>query len=295
MSGGSNQRKITDRQERGAGDGALAARPGRLARTVLLLVGVAALGAFAAVADGKLGAAAGPQATPVTVTVTAGKPSEFKFKLSKTSMLPVGSVTFKVTNKGAIPHNFKVCARPVLSTVKSACVGKVTPTLQKGASATLTLKLAKGQYEFLCAVPGHAAAGMKGLIGVGVKVTPAPTTTTTTTTTTGKTTTGATTTTTTATTTTATTTAGGTEALQGDPVAGASVFAANGCASCHTLAAAGASGTVGPNLDLAKPSQAIVRLFVTNGGGGGGAVMPPFTLSPTDLNNLAAYVYKSTH
>ena len=31
--------------------------------------------------------------------------------------------------------------------------------------------------------------------------------------------------------------------------AGKQVFAANGCSSCHTLAAAGASGTVGPDLD----------------------------------------------
>ena len=38
----------------------------------------------------------------------------------------------------------------------------------------------------------------------------------------------------------------------GDPVAGKAVFAANGCASCHTLAAAGATGNVGPNLDQAK-------------------------------------------
>src|SRR5436305_10505291 len=33
------------------------------------------------------------------------------------------------------------------------------------------------------------------------------------------------------------------------PAAGKQVFAANGCASCHTLAAAGASGKVGPDLD----------------------------------------------
>jgi cytochrome c2 len=33
------------------------------------------------------------------------------------------------------------------------------------------------------------------------------------------------------------------------PSAGEQVFKTNSCASCHTLAAAGASGTVGPNLD----------------------------------------------
>jgi hypothetical protein len=38
--------------------------------------------------------------------------------------------------------------------------------------------------------------------------------------------------------------------------------------SCHTLAAAGATGTVGPNLDQLTPSQALVEHQVTNGGGG---------------------------
>jgi mono/diheme cytochrome c family protein len=36
----------------------------------------------------------------------------------------------------------------------------------------------------------------------------------------------------------------------GDPAAGKSVFKAN-CGSCHTLANAGTSGTIGPNLDAA--------------------------------------------
>ena len=41
----------------------------------------------------------------------------------------------------------------------------------------------------------------------------------------------------------------------GDPVAGKEVFLGTaGCASCHTLADAGATGTVGPNLDAVKPS-----------------------------------------
>jgi cytochrome c oxidase subunit 2 len=35
---------------------------------------------------------------------------------------------------------------------------------------------------------------------------------------------------------------------------GKALFANSGCAGCHTLAAAGASGTVGPNLDKAIPS-----------------------------------------
>ena len=60
------------------------------------------------------------------------------------------------------------------------------------------------------------------------------------------------------------------------------------CASCHTLAAAGATGTVGPNLDQLKPAQAIVIHQVTNGG----AVMPPFKgkLTPAQIAAVADYV-----
>ena len=42
----------------------------------------------------------------------------------------------------------------------------------------------------------------------------------------------------------------------GDAAAGKTVFAANGCAACHAFKAAGASGTVGPNLDMAPAADA---------------------------------------
>jgi uncharacterized cupredoxin-like copper-binding protein len=119
------------------------------------------------------------------VTVTAGKPSELAFKLSKVSNIPAGTVTFKVTNSGRAIHDFEICTTPVKTTAKNTCVGKVTKKLNPGQSAVLTVKLTKtGMYEYLCSVPGHAAAGMKGLIGIGVKVsatgvkTPSTTTTT---------------------------------------------------------------------------------------------------------------------
>ena len=44
----------------------------------------------------------------------------------------------------------------------------------------------------------------------------------------------------------------------GDAAAGKEVFTSAGCVSCHTLADAGSSGTVGPNLDDAKPDAALV-------------------------------------
>src|SRR5581483_8462900 len=43
-------------------------------------------------------------------------------------------------------------------------------------------------------------------------------------------------------------------APQGNPQAGKAVFESAGCKGCHTLKAAGATGTVGPNLDQLKPA-----------------------------------------
>jgi cytochrome c551/c552 len=56
-----------------------------------------------------------------------------------------------------------------------------------------------------------------------------------------------------------TTTSGGTTTSSGgggDAAAGKAVFAANGCASCHTFKPANATGTIGPNLDTAPASDA---------------------------------------
>ena len=80
---------------------------------------------------------------------------------------------------------------------------------------------------------------------------------------------------------------------QGDPVAGKEVFlGASGCAGCHTLADAGSTGTIGPNLDDLKPSHDAVVAQVTNGGGG----MPAFgdSLSEEQIQDVAAYVSSAT-
>jgi mono/diheme cytochrome c family protein len=84
------------------------------------------------------------------------------------------------------------------------------------------------------------------------------------------------------------TTTSGSEAAAGNPAAGKTVFASAGCVGCHTLADAGATGTVGPNLDTKKPSAALVVERVTNGKG----PMPPFKgqLSATQIADVAAYV-----
>jgi mono/diheme cytochrome c family protein len=81
-----------------------------------------------------------------------------------------------------------------------------------------------------------------------------------------------------------TTTAGGGANAAPD---GKTIFAAN-CATCHTLKAAGASGTVGPDLDTLKPTEPVVEHQVTVGGG----AMPPFkgTLTAAEIKAVATFV-----
>lgn len=80
--------------------------------------------------------------------------------------------------------------------------------------------------------------------------------------------------------------------LKGDPKRGSAVFASSGCGGCHTLAAAHATGTIGPNLDQLKPNYRAVTAQVTNGGG----AMPSFKskLSSQQIADVAAYVVDST-
>jgi cytochrome c6 len=79
--------------------------------------------------------------------------------------------------------------------------------------------------------------------------------------------------------------------LKGNPTKGSAAFTTT-CGSCHTLAAAHTTGTVGPNLDQLKPDYRAVTAQVTNGG----ASMPSFkgTLSTQQIADVSAYVVKST-
>lgn len=112
-------------------------------------------------------------------------------------------------------------------------------------------------------------------------------------------------------TTAAATTAAGTTtsaaAPTGNAAQGKAVFLSNGCGSCHTFKAAGASGTIGPDLDTAPAAdakkanmtlaafvrQSIVdpNAFVASGYAKG--VMPTTfgtSLSKTQLDDLVAFV-----
>ena len=77
--------------------------------------------------------------------------------------------------------------------------------------------------------------------------------------------------------------------VEGDPAAGKQVFlGASACGGCHTLADAGTSGQVGPNLDESQPDYELVLDRVTNGQGG----MPSFssTLDEQQIADVSAYV-----
>jgi cytochrome c6 len=78
----------------------------------------------------------------------------------------------------------------------------------------------------------------------------------------------------------------------GDPAAGKLVFKTKGCTACHTLRDAGATGTVGPNLDETKPTLGRAIDRVLNGKG----AMPSFKsqLTTKQIADVAAYVVKAS-
>ena len=100
---------------------------------------------------------------------------------------------------------------------------------------------------------------------------------------------------------------GGASAAPGNPVAGkrvweqvSHVYGGGGCGECHTLQAAQAIGTQGPNLDKVKPSVATAIKFITNGS----PLRPPYlvnmqtyggVLTKQQIRDLAAFIYQATH
>jgi uncharacterized cupredoxin-like copper-binding protein len=118
-------------------------------RSVLVLAAVAtaasALVPFASArTDGQTRAAA------TTIQVKGG---EFFFRFSAKSIARPGKVTFVFKNIGHVMHDFKIN-------------GKRTPLIGPGKTARLVVTFKKGKYPYLCTVPGHAAAGMKGTFTV---------------------------------------------------------------------------------------------------------------------------------
>jgi uncharacterized cupredoxin-like copper-binding protein len=79
---------------------------------------------------------------------------EFSIKLSEKSLARPGTVKFEVKNAGKMAHNFRIN-------------GKQTRLIQPGKTGSLTVSFKKkASYHYICAVPGHAALGMKGVFTV---------------------------------------------------------------------------------------------------------------------------------
>jgi outer membrane protein assembly factor BamB/plastocyanin len=98
---------------------------------------------------GNASSSAGVRGTAIQV-----KGGEFFFRLSTKSIAKPGKVTFTFMNIGHVAHDFHI-------------LGKTTPLIQPGQTTKLAVTFTKGgSYPYLCTVPGHAEAGMKGTFTV---------------------------------------------------------------------------------------------------------------------------------
>jgi uncharacterized cupredoxin-like copper-binding protein len=122
----------------------------QLTRSILAL----AMVAVAALAVVQLSAARTERQSTAAATTIQVRGGEFFFKLSAKSIAKPGKVTFVLKNVGHVQHDFKIN-------------GKRTPLIGPGKTARLIVTFKKkAKYSYLCTVPGHAQAGMKGVFVV---------------------------------------------------------------------------------------------------------------------------------
>ena len=119
-----------------------------------LTISVLAASAIALLALVQLASAHGDRSKAATATTVQVKGGEFFFRLSTKSVSRPGKVTFVFKNMGHVLHDFSIR-------------GRKTPLIQPGKTAKLVVSFTKkGKYAYLCTVPGHAQAGMKGTFTV---------------------------------------------------------------------------------------------------------------------------------
>lgn len=113
-----------------------------------MLVVVSLVGTLTAV-----GSAAAGVASPAAPTTVKVQMTDYAFALSK-KRVAKGTVVFRVVNSGEVVHDFRIA-------------GKKTPIYSTGKSGVLRVLFTRpGTYAFICTVPGHIAAGMKGVLKV---------------------------------------------------------------------------------------------------------------------------------
>jgi uncharacterized cupredoxin-like copper-binding protein len=140
------------RLRNGKSDGGLL----RVTMGMALLLAVAYVVAVWAMTGKPTGASAapalGPGASSSTTTAVDVSATEFRFTLSRQSV-PPGKVVFTVSNRGKISHDFSIA-------------GMTSAIVSPGKTTTLTVRLGSGSFLYLCTLPGHAQAGMKGTLVV---------------------------------------------------------------------------------------------------------------------------------
>ena len=127
------------------------------ALAALLPVAVACGTASSGSGSGSAGAAAPPQTPPASAQQVTGRALDtMRFEPSSLTVRTGEPVTLTFDNAGRMPHDF---------TLTQGVSRRVQAVADGGQRATVTFTLEQpGTYSFVCSVPGHEAAGMKGTI-----------------------------------------------------------------------------------------------------------------------------------
>lgn len=127
---------------------------------------VAAYVAFAAAKPGKdtgaLATAVGGEQKPLAtakggVLDIPADPNGQLLYTFKNAQAPPGALTINSKNASTVQHNIAV---------QGNGVNELGPVVSGGGTSTIKVDVKAGEYPFLCTVPGHAAAGMKGTLTV---------------------------------------------------------------------------------------------------------------------------------
>ena len=111
--------------------------------------------AAAGVALAAAGAALAVPARAATVQHVTVKMTEFRFRLS-TSTVRTGTVVFTIVNRGQIPHDFSIQK-----------LQRVSALVQPGHTTTMRVTFKRGgTYYYLCTVGAHVQYGMSGNLHV---------------------------------------------------------------------------------------------------------------------------------
>ena len=97
----------------------------------------------------------GDEQPPAGLTMAEVVMVDISFEPTQFTIPADTDVTIQLVNNGVLPHNFAVPSEGIQS-----------EDFASGASGSITVNLPAGTYEFICSVPGHADAGMRGMLTV---------------------------------------------------------------------------------------------------------------------------------